>query len=72
MIFVLAIVFLLLFLSGMFQLLQALWELREGSNRNAFLSKGILGVGLIAIAFLVPYIVMFMSSVQHVQQSALP
>ncbi|TDY42331.1 hypothetical protein C7445_1169 [Alicyclobacillus sacchari] len=72
MLFVLAIAFLLLFLSGIFQLFQALWELRVGSNRNAFVGKGMLGVGLIAISFLVPYLVMFMSSVQHVQQANLP
>jgi hypothetical protein len=56
---VLATVFFLLFLSGAFHLLQAAWYLREGTNRNSFLTKAMIGIGLMGIALLVPYMVMF-------------
>jgi uncharacterized membrane protein YidH (DUF202 family) len=68
MLLLLAIVFLLLFLSGVFQLLQAAWDLREGTDRNSFLTRGMLGVSMIVIAILVPYIFMFFTSVHYVQR----
>lgn len=63
-----AIVFLLLLLSGVFQVLQAIWELRQGDNRNVFIAKGMLGMALITIAFVAPYLLLYMSSITSIQQ----
>lgn len=63
-----AIFFLLLFLSGVFQLLQAVWELRKGDNRNAYIGKRMLGMALIVISFVAPYLFLFMSSITTAQQ----
>jgi uncharacterized BrkB/YihY/UPF0761 family membrane protein len=66
-----AVVFLLLFLSGLYQLLMAVWDLREGTNRDSFLKRGMLGVGLMLVAFFVPFFLMIMASipVQFVQHT---
>lgn len=66
-IFVIVVAFLLLFLSGIYHLLQGIWELRLGQNRNMFVTKCMLGAGLIVFSFLVPYIVMFTTSIHALQ-----
>lgn len=63
-----AIFFLFLFLSGVFELLQAVWELRKGDNRNAYIGKRMLGMALIVISFVAPYLFLFMSSITTAQQ----
>jgi hypothetical protein len=51
-----AIVLLFVVLSGVYHLLRAVWELQMGTNFKSFLVRGMLGIGLFSIAFLVSYI----------------
>ena len=57
------VVFLCLFFTGLFLLLHAIWDLREGLNRSSFVKRGMLGIGLIVLAAIAPYVFMFAASI---------
>jgi hypothetical protein len=65
---IIAIVFFALFLSGIYQLLLAIWHLREGKDRDSFVKRGMLACGLIIISFLAPYLIMIDEGVYGMSQ----
>lgn len=66
MILLAGIIFLLLFLSGLYHVWQGIWELRQGANRNAFVARCMIGGGLIVIACFAPYVVLTLGSISSV------
>jgi hypothetical protein len=55
--------FFFLLLSGIYHLLHALWELRAGVDRHAFVRRGMLACGLLFAAFVLPFVTMVLASI---------
>ena len=46
----------ILLLIALYFVLQAIWELRKGENGKGFIIKGMIGVGLIVLVLVAPYL----------------
>jgi hypothetical protein len=59
----LVVLFFILLLSGIYHLLHAVWELREGAVRHAFVRRGMLACGLLFAAFVLPFVAVVLASI---------
>jgi hypothetical protein len=55
--------FFFLLLSGMYHLLNAVWEYRAGADRHAFIRRGMLAFGLVFAALVLPFVTMVLASI---------
>jgi hypothetical protein len=64
-IILIAIIGLVLVLSGIYFILNAIWELRIGSDRKAFLRNGVLGAILLTLGLVSPSLLGMVALMPH-------
>lgn len=67
------ILIILLFFFGLYQIVVAIWELRQGNDRSVFIRHAMIGVILLVVASFLPVLLLglgSLSAVTHFQSNA--